>query len=184
MNKNNQAIRLRFAPSPTGFLHIGNLRTALFGYLIAKSQGGKFILRIEDTDEKREVEGAVKSLLDILTWVGIGFDEGPEIGGDFGPYIQTERLEIYKKYSAQLLEEGKAYRCFCSAERLEEMRNKQTEAKLPPRYDRACRDLSSEESLKRAQSGEKFVIRQKMPLEGEVKSLMNYGGKLFFRLMI
>ena len=182
MNKNNQAIRLRFAPSPTGFLHIGNLRTALFGYLIAKSQGGKFILRIEDTDEKREVEGAVKSLLDILTWVGIGFDEGPEIGGDFGPYIQTERLEIYKKYSAQLLEEGKAYRCFCSAERLEEMRNKQTEAKLPPRYDRACRDLSSEESLKRAQSGEKFVIRQKMPLEGEVKVFDELRGEIIFQV--
>ena len=181
MKEENKEIRLRFAPSPTGFLHIGNLRTALFGYLIAKSQGGKFILRIEDTDEKREVEGAVKSLLDVLNWIGIKFDEGPEIGGDFGPYIQSQRLDIYEKYSQELLEKAKAYRCFCSAERLEKMRADQTEAKLPPRYDRACRDLSPEESLKRAGLGEKFVIRQKTPLEGEVKVFDELRGEIIFQ---
>lgn len=181
INQENKEIRLRFAPSPTGFLHIGNLRTALFGYLIAKSQGGKFILRIEDTDEKREVEGAVKSLLDILNWIGIEFDEGPEIAGEFGPYIQSQRLEIYKKYSDKLLEEGKVYRCFCSAERLEKMRNDQAEAKLPPRYDRACRDLNPEDSLKRVEAGEKFVIRQKMPLSGEVKVFDELRGEIVFQ---
>ena len=132
MTKKN---RLRFAPSPTGFLHIGNLRTALFGYLLAKSLDGDFILRIEDTDQKREVEGAVESLLKITKWVGIKFDEGPLIGGDYGPYIQTERLDIYKKYADQLINEGKAYRCFCSAERLEAMRLNQQEAKLAPLYE-------------------------------------------------
>ncbi len=180
-NKKSEEVRLRFAPSPTGFLHIGNLRTALFGFLIAKSQGGKFILRIEDTDEKREVEGAVKSLLDILSWIGIEFDEGPEIGGDFGPYVQTQRLDIYKKYSDELLDKGQAYRCFCSAERLEKMRADQTEAKLPPRYDRTCRDLNPEESLKRVEAGEKFVIRQKMPLSGEVKVFDELRGEITFQ---
>ena len=179
--KDTKTPRLRFAPSPTGFLHIGNLRTALFGYLIAKSNGGEFILRIEDTDEKREVEGAVKSLIDILSWIGIKFDEGPEIGGKFGPYIQSQRLDIYKKYSDKLLAEGKAYRCFCSSERLESMREEQTLKKLPPRYDRACLDLSEEESLKRVEAGEKFVIRQKMPLEGEVKVYDELRGEIVFK---
>lgn len=167
-NKKEKKVRLRFAPSPTGFLHIGNLRTALSGFLLAKSLGGDFILRIEDTDQKREVEGSASSLIDILKWTGIEFDEGPGIGGDFGPYIQSKRLDIYKKYSDQLLEEGKAYRCFCSAERLEEMREKQRKDKLAPKYDGFCRNISEEESLKRANNGEKFVIRQKMPLSGEV----------------
>ncbi|NCN22191.1 glutamate--tRNA ligase [Candidatus Falkowbacteria bacterium] len=181
MKQDNQEIRLRFAPSPTGFLHIGNLRTALFGYLIAKSQGGKFILRIEDTDEKREVEGAVKSLLEILTWAGIEFDEGPGIGGELAPYIQSQRFDIYQKYSDELLAQGKAYRCFCSSELLEKMRNDQAEAKLPPRYNRACRDLSPEESLKRVEAGEKFVIRQKIPLAGEVKVIDELRGEIIFQ---
>lgn len=178
MTKKN---RLRFAPSPTGFLHIGNLRTALFGYLLAKSLDGDFILRIEDTDQKREVEGAVESLLKITKWVGIKFDEGPLIGGDYGPYIQTERLDIYKKYADQLINEGKAYRCFCSAERLEAMRLNQQEAKLAPRYDRACRDLSLEESNIRALAGEAFVIRQRMPLEGEIKVYDELRGEIIFK---
>lgn len=178
MTKKN---RLRFAPSPTGFLHIGNLRTALFGYLLAKSLDGDFILRIEDTDQKREVEGAVESLLKITKWVGIKFNEGPLIGGDYGPYIQTERLDIYKKYADQLINEGKAYRCFCSAERLEAMRLNQQEAKLAPRYDRACRDLSLEESNIRALAGEAFVIRQRMPLEGEIKVHDELRGEIIFK---
>lgn len=161
-------IRLRFAPSPTGFLHIGSLHSALFGYLIAKSQGGKFILRVEDTDQTREVAGATDSLIKILDWAGIKFDEGPEIGGQYGPYTQTKRLDIYQKHADRLLKEEKVYRCFCSAERLEERRAAQTARKEAPRYDRTCRNLSPAESVRRAQAGEPFVVRQKMPLGGIV----------------
>ena len=165
-DKNN--IRLRFAPSPTGFLHIGSLRTALFDYIIAKKLGGKLILRIEDTDQKREVAGAVESLVKILDWIGIGFDEGPHAGGDYGPYTQTERLDIYKKHADELINKGRAYYCFCSAERLEEVRNKQQTEKQAPRYDRHCRDLSEDEIKKKIACSEKYVIRQKMPLEGKI----------------
>jgi len=161
-------IRLRFAPSPTGFLHIGSLRTVLFDYLIAKTLNGKLILRIEDTDQKREVEGAVEGLINILDWIGIKFDEGPHIGGDFGPYTQSERMEIYKKYTKILLKKSGAYHCFCAAERLTEMRERQQAQKLPPRYDRACRYLSEAEVAKKIKAGEKFVIRQKMPIDGEI----------------
>jgi len=161
-------IRARFAPSPTGWLHIGSLRTALFGYLIAKTLHGKFILRVEDTDQKREVAGAVESLIKILDWTGIRFDEGPHLGGDYGPYVQSQRLAIYEKYAEQLLAENKAYRCFCSVERLEKMRQGQQAKKLPPRYDRACRELAETEVNKKLAQGEKFVIRQKMPLAGQV----------------
>jgi len=161
-------IRLRLAPSPTGFLHIGNLRTALFGYLIAKSLKGDFILRIEDTDEKREVEGAVESLIKILDWIGIEFSEGPHKGGDFGPYIQSERLDIYHKYRDELLAKDGAYHCFCTSETLTQMREQQQADKLPPRYDRRCRQLSSAEVESRLRSGERFVIRQKLPLDGTI----------------
>jgi glutamyl-tRNA synthetase len=177
----NGKIRLRFAPSPTGFLHIGNLRTALFGYLLAKSYGGKFILRIEDTDQKREVENAAEKLVDILSWIGINFDEGVHLGGPFAPYKQSERLEIYEKYSQELLDKGLAYRCFCTEERLEEMRNKQITAKQPPRYDRLCRNLSSEESERRAKNGETFVIRQKMLESGEIVVHDELRGDIRFR---
>lgn len=161
-------IRLRFAPSPTGFTHLGNLRSALFGYLLAKSWKGKFLLRLEDTDQKREVEGALDKLLDILSWVGIKFDEGPHTTGDYGPYIQTERLSIYQEYVTKLLKEGKAYRCFCSAERLTDMRLAQEARKEAPRYDRICRDLTAQEIDRKLKAGENFVIRQKMPLTGEI----------------
>jgi glutamyl-tRNA synthetase len=168
MPLSKDTIRLRFAPSPTGFLHIGSLRAALFGYLLAKSWGGKFILRIEDTDQKREVEGAVDNLIKILKTVGIEFDEGPHCSGKYGPYIQSERLGIYKKYSDELLNKGKAYRCFCTEERLVEMRTAQEANKQAPRYDRLCRDLSAAEIETKIKAGERFVIRQKMPLEGDV----------------
>ncbi|MDD3711032.1 MAG: glutamate--tRNA ligase [Patescibacteria group bacterium] len=174
-------IRLRFAPSPTGFLHIGNLRSALFGYLLAKSMGGDFILRIEDTDQKREVEGAVKSLLDVFSWVGIKFDEGPHIGGKYGPYIQTERLEIYQKYIKELLKKDGAYHCFCSAERLEEMRNKQQENKQAPKYDGHCRNLSKEEVDKKIKNGESYVIRQKIPQNIYVEVVDELRGKIVFK---
>lgn len=164
MNK----IRLRLAPSPTGFLHIGNLRTALFGYLLAKSMDGQFILRIEDTDEKREVAGAAESLVKVLNWIGIGFDEGPHLGGAYGPYIQSERKEIYHKYIEELLTRDGAYHCFCSADDLTKMREEQQAEKLPPRYDRRCRNLSKEEVAKRIAAGETYIIRQKLPLDGEV----------------
>lgn len=174
-------IRLRFAPSPTGFLHIGSLRAALFGYLLAKSWKGKFILRVEDTDQKREVAGATDSLIKLLKTMGIEFDEGPHRGGKYGPYIQTERLEIYKKYADQLLSAGKAYRCFCSAERLETMRTQQEANKQAPRYDGLCRKLSVTEAEERAKAGEKFVIRQKMPLEGEVLIYDELRGNIKFQ---
>ncbi|MFH0840608.1 MAG: glutamate--tRNA ligase [bacterium] len=161
-------IRLRLAPSPTGFLHIGNLRTALFGYLLAKSMQGRFILRIEDTDQSREVEGAVKSLLETLDWVGIKFDEGPHLEGDYAPYVQSQRQAIYQEHLKTLLEKGGAYYCFCTPERLKNMRDEQQSKKQAPRYDRTCRDLSPEEIRKRKVAGEKFVIRQKMPLTGEI----------------
>ncbi len=160
--------RLRFAPSPTGFLHIGSLRSALFCCLAAKSMDGSLILRIDDTDQKREVKGAVDGLIKILDWIGIKFDEGPHIGGDFGPYIQSQRINVYKKYADELIKTGKAYYCFCSAERLQKMREDRQAKKLPPRYDRCCRDLSESKIEKKIKRGDKFVIRQKMPLDGEV----------------
>lgn len=174
-------IRLRFAPSPTGFLHIGNLRSALFGYFLAKSMGGDFILRIEDTDQKREVEGATKSLLDVLSWVGVEFSEGPHIGGDCGPYVQTQRIEIYQKYIKELLDKGEAYHCFCSAERLDEMRQKQQENKEAPKYDQHCRDLSQEEIEKKIKNGEPYVIRQKMPINCCVEVYDELRGKIVFK---
>ncbi len=165
---NDKNVRLRFAPSPTGFLHVGNLRTALFGYLIACSQGGKFILRIEDTDQKRETKGAVEKLLQVTSWAGINFDEGPQQGGEYGPYIQTQRLKIYQEHCEKLLADNKAYRCFCSATRLEAMRQEQQKNQQAPRYDRRCRDLSEAEIKEHLDNHDPYVIRQKMPLEGEV----------------
>lgn len=181
LSKSSNKPRLRFAPSPTGFLHIGSLRAALFGYLLAKSQDGAFILRIEDTDQKREVAGATDSLINLLGKVGIEFDEGPHRGGEYGPYIQSERQTIYKKYSDQLLAEGKVYRCFCSPERLSEMRAAQEEKKEAPRYDRRCRHLEEKEVQAKITAGESFVIRQKMPLDGEVKVYDELRGEITFQ---
>ncbi|MCK5320542.1 glutamate--tRNA ligase [Candidatus Parcubacteria bacterium] len=164
----NKKVRTRFAPSPTGFLHIGSLRTALFAHLLAKEFDGEMILRLEDTDQKRYVEGSEEKLYNTLDRLGFKFDEGPRIGGDYGPYIQSQRKKIYNKYIKRLLDEQKVYHCFCSPERLQKMREKQQAEKLSPRYDRCCRNLSAEEVVKKINSGEKFVVRQKMPLEGEV----------------
>lgn len=172
--------RLRLAPSPTGFLHLGNFRTALFGYLLAKRWGGEFILRIEDTDEKREVEGAVESLLNVLDKLNIHFDEGPQIGGEFGPYIQSERLDVYRQHAERLVDEGKAYYCFATAEELEEMRASQIAAKQPPRYDRRYRNLPLNEARQRAHNGEKYVIRHKMPLEGVITVKDELRGEITF----
>lgn len=152
----------RFAPSPTGYMHIGNLRTALYSYLISKSQGGRFILRIEDTDQERLVEGAVDVILNTLKQTGLNYDEGPMVDGGHGPYIQSERKPIYMEYAKQLIESGHAYYCFCTAERLSALK----EGDGFGGYDRHCRDLSKEEVEKNLAAGIPYVIRQKMPLEG------------------
>ncbi|MDE3058768.1 MAG: glutamate--tRNA ligase [Bacteroidota bacterium] len=161
-------IRTRFAPSPTGFLHVGGLRTALYNYLLAKKESGSFILRIEDTDQSRKVEGAMENLIETLHWAGIEFDEGPGKEGEFGPYIQSQRLTTYQHYAHRLVEEGRAYYCFCTPERLEEVRRKQIAQKINPSYDRRCRSLTKEETVQRRKAGETFVIRMKVPFEGEL----------------
>lgn len=165
--KKLEAVRTRFAPSPTGFLHVGGLRTALYSFLFAKKNDGQFILRIEDTDQSRQVETAVENLISTLNWANLTYDEGPEKEGAFGPYIQSQRLPIYQKHAKQLIEQDHAYYCFCSAERLEQVRQRKIAAKLPPAYDRQCRNLDPKITAERIANGEKFVIRMKVPLEGE-----------------
>lgn len=169
-------VRLRFAPSPTGYLHIGGLRTALYNYLFAKRHGGKFLLRIEDTDRTRYVEGAIENLINSLQWAGIEYDEGVFIEdgkivqkGDCGPYIQSERLDIYKKYVDQLIENGHAYYCFCSKERLDKVREEQKIKGQIPRYDGLCRSLSLEEARERIAKGEEYVVRLKLPPNRDIK---------------
>ena len=152
----------RFAPSPTGYMHIGNLRTALYSYLIGKHDDGKFILRIEDTDRERLVEGATDVIKSTLAMTGLNYDEGPDVGGDHGPYVQSERKEIYMEYAKKLVEMGHAYYCFCTKERLEQLH----EADALGGYDRHCRNLSKEDVEANLAAGLPFVIRQKMPTEG------------------
>ncbi|MCD7889936.1 MAG: glutamate--tRNA ligase [Oscillospiraceae bacterium] len=159
-------VRTRFAPSPTGYMHIGNLRTALYTYIIAKKYGGKFILRIEDTDQERYVEGAVDTIYRTLKAVGLNWDEGPDVGGDYGPYVQSERMGIFKKYALELVEKGGAYYCFCDKDRLTELKAVQEAAGISPMYDRHCRNLSKEEIQAKLDAGTPYVIRQKIPLEG------------------
>jgi glutamyl-tRNA synthetase len=155
-----QPVRVRYAPSPTGLPHVGNIRTAFFNWLFARHTGGKFIVRIEDTDVARTVPGALEGILEGLEWLGIDWDEGPQAGGDFGPYFQSRRLDIYKKLAEELVERGYAYYCHCSSERLESMRAAQIAAKQPPGYDRCCRE-------KGLGPAEGAVIRFKTPLEGK-----------------
>lgn len=169
-------VRLRFAPSPTGYLHIGGLRTALYNYLFAKGHGGKFILRIEDTDRTRYVEGAIENLIASLQWAGIKYDEGVFVEdgkivqkGDFGPYIQSERLDIYREYVDQLIENGYAYYCFCSKERLDKVREEQKIKGQIPKYDGLCRSLSLEEARERIANGEEYVVRLKLPANRDIK---------------
>jgi len=156
-------IKTRFAPSPTGFLHIGGLKTALFSYLFAKKHQGHYILRIEDTDRKRFVEGGMEQILWSFTWAGLAFDEGPNIGGPNGPYIQSERLHLYKQYCDALVQKGLAYPCFCTPERLEKMREEQQKNHQAPKYDGHCRMLDQQEVKERIQKGERYVIRMKIP---------------------
>ena len=160
-------VRVRFAPSPTGSLHIGGLRTALFNWLFARHHNGQFILRIEDTDQKRFDPNALTTLTEALRWAGLQWDEGPEVGGDYGPYVQSERLSHYQHWANWLVENGKAYKCFCTAERLQQVNKEKETRKEPPGYDRFCRSLSPAEIAEREAQGLPYVVRFKMPLDGE-----------------
>ena len=156
-------------PSPTGYPHVGNIRTALFNWLFARRYNGKFIVRIEDTDVARRVEGAEKGILDSLRWLDLGWDEGPNVGGDYGPYYQSQRLWLYREAAEKLVAQGGAYYCYCSPERLEAMRAEQVKRKQPPGYDRCCRELTAEERAKKEAEGITPVVRFKVPLEGRTK---------------
>jgi glutamyl-tRNA synthetase len=152
-------------------MHLGSARTALYDYLLARRTGGKFVLRIEDTDQKRFVAGAEQELMDGLRWLGIAYDEGPDLGGPYGPYRQTERQESYRKWATELVERGHAYYCFCTAERLEKVRQRQMKEKRSTRYDGTCRLLDLEEARRRIAAGEKYVIRFKTPREGQTRAV-------------
>jgi len=160
-------VRTRIAPSPTGDPHVGTAYVALFNMAFAKSQGGQFLLRIEDTDQVRSTRESEKSILDALRWLGLDWDEGPDNGGDKGPYRQSERSAIYTKHAEQLVESGHAFRCFCSSERLEELRRTQMEGKLALGYDGHCLHLSADEVARRAAQGEAHVVRMQVPREGQ-----------------
>lgn len=162
-------VRVRYAPSPTGAPHVGNIRTALFSYLWAKHSGpsGKFILRIEDTDQAREVENGLALILDSLRYLGIAWDEGPDVGGAYGPYEQSKRLPIYREHADWLVTQGAAYRCYCTPSRLEQMRAEQQAKGLPTRYDLKCRFLAAEERAAHERAGDAYVIRLAVPQEGK-----------------
>ena len=185
----DQKTRVRFAPSPTGYLHIGGLRTALYNFLYAQKTKGDYFLRIEDTDQKRLVPGAIEKLLESLEWAGIRHNEGvfsDESGniaekGEYGPYIQSKRLEIYQKYAHKLVKEGRAYYCFCTPERLDTLRSVQEKAKLAPAYDKLClKTYSREEAEEKIKSGEKYVIRFDVPETGETEFEDAVRGKMKF----
>ena len=174
-------VRVRFPPSPTGEPHVGNIRTAIFNWLFARRHGGAFVIRIEDTDQARKVEGATGQLLDALRWLGLDWDEGPEAGGPYGPYYQSQRLDIYSREARRLVESGRAYRCYCSEERLAVAREERARRKEPPGYDRRCRGLTDAERRDLDASGTAPVVRFKMPLEGvtEVDDLIR--GRVTFQ---
>jgi len=182
-------MRTRFAPSPTGFLHVGGVRTALFAWLVARKTNGVFTLRIEDTDRAREVKGATANILRTLAWAGMKPDEGVMLDakgevterGEFGPYTQSKRLELYRDYAEQLLKSGHAYRCFCSMERLDEMRKKQEQRHQAPMYDRTCLELTEEQVQERVAKGEKHVVRMKIPREETIVYEDEIYGKLLFK---
>ena len=162
-------VRVRFAPSPTGIPHVGNIRTALFNWLFARHEGGSFVLRIEDTDQTRLVPGALDAIIDSLRWLGLDWDEGPEVDGPYGPYHQSQRLEHYRRAAEGLIAKDAAYRCYCSPERLEQVRAEQARRKEPPRYDRRCRDLSAAERAQEEAKGTVAVVRFKTPLSGRTE---------------
>ena len=174
------SVRVRFAPSPTGYPHVGNIRTALFNWLFARHFGGSFIVRIEDTDVTRKIEGAVEAILDGLRWLGLDWDEGPEVGGKYAPYIQSQRLDIYRELAQRLISQGDAYYCYCSPQRLEKMRAEQVRRKQPPGYDRRCRNLSQEERSRKEAKGITPVVRFKTPLEGQTRFSDLIWGEMVF----
>ncbi|NUQ85367.1 MAG: glutamate--tRNA ligase [Anaerolineales bacterium] len=170
--------RTRVAPSPTGHMHLATARVALYDYLLARQTGGQFILRIEDTDVQRTVPGAEQEIMDGLRWLGLEYDEGPDIGGPYGPYRQTERREIYQAHSKILVDKGHAYPCFCAPERLEKVRQEQMSRKETPHYDGTCRILDPDDAAKRVTSGEKYVVRFKMPKEGQTVARDHLRGEI------
>jgi len=163
---NKQLVRVRFAPSPTGDLHVGNIRTALFDWAYARHTGGKLIFRIEDTDTERVTDQYIKAAIETLKWLGLNWDEGPEVGGEYGPYLQSQRLEIYATWAQKFLDQKDAYHCYCSAEELEDRRQAQMKNNQAPGYDGKCRDLSADQVEKFKQEGRKPVVRMRMP-DGE-----------------
>ncbi len=173
--------RVRFAPSPTGLMHIGGYRTALFDWLYARKTGGAFILRIEDTDTMRTTEGAVEFLIEGMQWLGMDIDEGPGVGGPYGPYYQTSRRALYQQYAHQLIQSGHAYHCYCTPERLDTMRKEQQARGLPPRYDHRCRFLTAEERAANEATGTKWTVRFAMPLEGETVVPDELRGNIVFK---
>ena len=169
MKNISENVRVRFAPSPTGYVHIGSLRTALFNFLFAKHTGGKNILRIEDTDQTRKIEGAVENLIKVMSSLGLEFDEGPAQGGNFGPYYQSQRLDLYKKYSDELIRKGAAYYAFETPEELEEMRKMQQLEGRQTMYDGRARNLSGDEVSDNLKKGMPYVIRLKVPADKEIR---------------
>lgn len=178
MTDSSKPARVRMAPSPTGSFHLGSARTALYNYLLARKTGGQFILRIEDTDQKRFVEGAEEEIFESLDWLGITPDEGPHVGGNNGPYRQTERREIYQEHASILVEKGAAFPCFCTPEELAKVRQEQQQRKEKPRYNGKCRDLDPAEAARRIANGEKYVIRFKMPYEGATVAYDHLRGEI------
>jgi len=162
------SVRVRFAPSPTGLMHIGNVRTALLNYLFARQKNGTFVLRIEDTDPERNFDPGAKHILADLAWLDLNYDEGPEVGGPYAPYFQSERMDVYKKVLDQLIEKGAVYRCFCTTEELEKKRKRQISLRMAPRYDRTCEKLSQQEEQKKVDAGTPFIWRMKLDHDKKV----------------
>ena len=163
MTTNTRPVRVRFAPSPTGDLHVGNIRTALFDWAYARHTGGQFIFRIEDTDRERVTDEYIQAAIDTLKWLGLNWDEGPEVGGPYGPYLQSQRLDIYAEWAAKFLAQGDAYYCYCSSEELEARREAQRAANVAPGYDGKCRSISPEDLARYTAEGRKPVLRMRMP---------------------
>ncbi len=171
-------VRVRFAPSPTGFLHVGGARTALFNWLFARHLGGQFILRIEDTDRTRYVPQALPDLLEAMRWLGLCWDEGPDVGGDYGPYYQSDRAHLYRQHAQELVDKSLAYPCYCTPERLKQMRQERRAAGLPPGYDRHCRDLTKKQIVDYEAQGIRPVIRLAVPLEGTTEFVDLFRGRI------